>query len=249
MNAPFKFKHFEVHQSDSAMKVGMDAMLLGALSEIKDEQNILDIGGGTGVLSLMLAQQRATQINNLSFKITAIEIDEKAAIEADLNFKRSPWAKHLQVIRQSFDEFLQNNTDLYDFIISNPPFFNGGLEAHQRGTKMENSRKVARISHHLNLSEIFRGVNQIMSDNGVFYFIYPYQNHDEILELSNQYQLFPVNIIFVKSFKEGVPIRGIYAFKKTRNACMESELIIYESHRVYSAQYRELTKEFHGTNI
>ncbi len=111
----FKFKHFSVKQSDSAMKVGTDAMLLGAFVETENKTQALDIGTGTGVLSLMLAQKNET------LQITAIDIDELSAKEALINFQNSSWTNRLNVYHADFLSFKTENQ--YDLIVSNPPYF------------------------------------------------------------------------------------------------------------------------------
>ena len=122
MPSVFHFKEFSVDQADCAMKINTDGVLAGALSENEDPRFILDIGTGTGVIALMLAQRFA------SAKIDAVEIDQQAAEAAETNFLNSPFAHRLHCYSSSFEDFFSASTIKYDLIVSNPPFFIGSLQ-------------------------------------------------------------------------------------------------------------------------
>src|ERR1043166_5945137 len=112
----FRFRQFTVHQDKCAMKVGTDAVLLGAWVNPGSAKRILDIGTGTGLIALMLAQKSTA-------KIDAVDIDEEAFLQARENFRISPWFQRLGIYHQTFQEFAQENSDKYDLIVSNPPYF------------------------------------------------------------------------------------------------------------------------------
>lgn len=215
------------------MKVGTDGVLLGASTPISgNEKQILDIGSGTGLLSLMLAQ-RCLQAN-----ITAIEIDKDAANESAINFKNSPFANRLESLHLSFDSFLTSQPPtLFDLIICNPPFF--------PGSQAEGSRKKARDSYSLPSEALFSGVAQLLSKNGQFSLIIPHSDEKRLLLVAETHQLFPSEIMRIRGRKNAKIVRSILHLKKGAQYLREKELMIeLESRHEYSAEYLQLVKDF-----
>ena len=174
MSKPFQFKEFTIHQDKTAMKVGTDGVLLGAWSSVNDfPDSILDIGAGTGVVSLMLAQ-RSDALN-----IDAVELDENAYEQTVENFERSSWSDRLYCYHATFQEFASEiaaDEETYDLIVSNPPFYTAGFET-------ENSaRNKARSTSFLSFKELVEGVVNIISKNGKFVVILPFLLH-QLLQL------------------------------------------------------------------
>ncbi len=244
------------------MKVGTDALLLGAsaplsLSKSFEQEGIeiLDIGAGTGVLSLMMAQRIP------SAHITAIEIDQAAAEECDYNFQNSPFAERLSCIHSSLDNFLRtrtrtragteshfssksdfdsaqsDNSRNFDLIICNPPFF--------PGSQAEGSRKKARDSHSLPAAELLEGVNQLLATDGQFSLIIPFQDEKRIIEIAEGLDLFPMEILRVKGRKDSKIVRSILHFKRGMQKLSETEMYIeVEKRHEYSDEYLQLIEDF-----
>lgn len=148
----FKFKQFSVNQDRCAMKIGTDSVLLGAWTSIEYKANsILDIGAGTGILSLMMAQRSSAEI------IDAIEIDDEAYEQCVENFENSPWADRLFCYHASLEEFVAEIDNKYDLIISNPPFFEGSLDRSDK-----NPRAIARTNDYLPFNYLCESVSQLL---------------------------------------------------------------------------------------
>ncbi len=155
----FEFKQFSVRQSSSEMKVGTDSVLLGAWADTVCAQRILDVGAGTGILSLMSAQRNPTA------HIDAIELDNSAAKEAEYNFRNSPWNDRLSI---SNSDFLNFDTDRkFDYIISNPPYFDGGIKA------PDSRRAMARHNDSLPFEKFFKKASSCLAQKGIIGIIAP----------------------------------------------------------------------------
>lgn len=152
-NNYFQFKQFTIHQSRAAMKVGTDAALLGTLAE--GGNNILDIGAGTGIISLMMAQRFPEA------KVTAVEIDDNALLDARDNFAASPFADRLTLHHAAFQDFARQQLE-YDCIVSNPPYFDESLENPDEG------RTKARHTSSLSFHDLIGGAYRLLNDGGVF---------------------------------------------------------------------------------
>jgi tRNA1Val (adenine37-N6)-methyltransferase len=231
----FKFKYFTVLQSAAAMKVGTDAMLLGAFIETENKTRALDIGTGTGVLSLMLAQQ------NENLQITGVEIDQAAAEEAILNFKNSLWTNRLQLIHNDF--LKQEFSDSFDLIVSNPPYF---------ATTNENndSRKAqARHVSSLEVKPFIEKVQSILSSTGSFWIIIPYIDFESWNAQAAANTLKLARKIDVIGKRGNDPIRCILKFDLSSVWVKNESFCIRNTDNWYTDEYTELTKEFHGTEL
>jgi tRNA1Val (adenine37-N6)-methyltransferase len=160
-NNYFRFKQFTIIQERSAMKVGTDGVLLGAWTKVPQAGSILDIGTGTGVIALMLAQRSADAL------VTGIEYEMEAAREATENAENSPWSNRLNMLHISFQDFYKTCPAKFDLIISNPPFF-----INSRKPK-EGKLSAAKHNHLLPLDDLALGIANLLSDDGIFSLILP----------------------------------------------------------------------------
>ena len=186
-NSTFKFKQFTIHQDKCAMKIGTDAVLLGAWVDIGNNPfSIFDIGSGTGILALMLAQRCHAEV------IDAIEIDENAYEQCVDNFENSPWSDRLFCYHASLEEFADEVEDAYDIIISNPPFYSEDF-------KSDNSqRDLARFVDALPFEHLLKSVSKLLSEKGRFSVIIPFKEEENFIGLASEVNLFPNRILRVK---------------------------------------------------
>jgi tRNA1Val (adenine37-N6)-methyltransferase len=238
-NKPFTFKQFKINQDRCAMKVGTDGVLLGAWANIESAQNILDIGTGTGVIAVMLAQRSQ---NMEGVKIHAVEIDDAAADQAQENFKAAPFAERLAVFPLSIQDFGQKSTTQYDLIVSNPPFFTGGT-LNSNGDKT-NVRHTVKLPH----GDLLNATRSLLSKNGRFCVILPLLEGMRFIEIATTYGLHLTERMDVR-FKKEKPIeRLLLAFEQQAKTLRHEELILQHStsgDRDYTDAYKELTKDFY----
>ena len=228
--AGFTFKQFSVEQDDVAMKVGTDGVLLGAWAECEGARRILDIGTGTGVIALQMAQR------NPMAQVQAVEIDETAARRARANFDNSPWAERLEVEQTPVQEF--EPAERFDLIISNPPYFVDSL------LPPDAKRSTARHTHDLTFEELDRAVCRLLAESGRFALILP---EPEFERYAEQSQLHLVRRCNVHSVEGGAIKRVMGEFSKDKPAKIEIESLAIEVERrgEFSADYRALTKDFY----
>jgi len=230
----FKFKQFHVNQDRCAMKIGTDGVLLGAWTPlINNPYNVLDIGAGTGILSLMLAQRSNAE------QIDAIEIDEDAYEQCVENFEASPWGDKLFCFHAGLDEFVDEPEDEYDLIISNPPFYTDDYKSDNT------SRDLARFEDALPFEELIDAAALLLSDNGIFSVIIPYKEEERFISLCKEVDLFPLKITRVKGTPTSEIKRSLLAFCRLEQTPLIDELIIEISRHNYTPEYIELTKDFY----
>ena len=226
----FKFKQFQVNQKNSAMKIGTDSMLLGALVAVESKKEALDIGTGTGVLSLMIAQR------NSSLQITALEIESNAFIEAQQNIFDSPFQNQIRVLNVDFLQF--KPTKKFDLIFSNPPYF-------ENASKSESETKnLARHDDNLPLNLLFEKVSEILQDDGDFWIILPHKTLDNYKDLALEFGL-KLNAVFQIYGKENQMIRKIGVFSHQLKISTQTDLVIRCEKGNYTSQYKALTKDYH----
>jgi tRNA1Val (adenine37-N6)-methyltransferase len=231
----FQFKQFNINQERCAMKIGTDAVLLGAWCPINNNPfSILDIGAGTGILSLMLAQRSNTQ------QIDAIEIEENAYEQCVENFEASHWGDRLFCYHASLNDFINEPEDQYDIIISNPPFYSEDY-------KTDNSqRDLARFQDALPFEELVKATTLLLSENGIFAVIIPFKEENRLLNLCAQAELFPIKMTRVKGTPTGPIIRSLLAFKRYELPVLSAnELVIESSRHMYTEAYTKLTRDFY----
>lgn len=235
-NKVFQFKQFSVSQAESAMKISTDSVLLGAWVSVSNHiHKIVDVGAGTGVIALMLAQRSNAEV------IDAVEIDEKAYIECTNNFEDSAWGDRLFCYFASFEEFVaEMNDEQYDLVISNPPFYTSDSNA------VQTARNQARFEHFLPFSTLIEGASQLLSDVGTFAVIIPYAEETNFIDLAKQHRLFPNKITRVKGNATSEVKRSLIAFTKTQLEVYPINVLIIEKERnVYTDEYISLTKDFY----
>jgi tRNA1Val (adenine37-N6)-methyltransferase len=231
----FSFKQFSIQQDRCAMKIGTDGVLLGAWTPIKNNPfSILDIGAGTGVIALMLAQRSNAE------QIDALEIDEEAYEQSVDNFENSPWSDRLFCFHAGLDEFVEEPEDEYDLIVSNPPFYTDDY-------KSENEqRDLARFADAMPFEDLIEAAALLLSENGIFAVIIPFKEEENFLALAKEYELHPLKITRVKGSPTTEIKRSLLAFSRNENNNFTvDQLIIETSRHQYTPEYIELTKDFY----
>ncbi len=228
---PFTFKQFEVRQSADVFRIGTDGVLLGALADIKDAAKVLEVGTGTGLISLMLAQR------NPDMDLLGLDINEEAVRLTEVNFKNSPFYLRLRNIHQDFKTF--KTEEKFDGIVSNPPYFEAS------GSEKD---KIARQTVELNFRQLIAKASELLSEQGVFSVIIPAEAGNKFTKFAQENQLFLIRRIHIKGIKNSKVKRLILEFSLAGKILQESEFIIEKSPRLYSDEYLEITKEFHVFN-
>ena len=230
----FNFKQFHVNQDRCAMKIGTDGVLLGAWTPlINNPYNVLDIGAGTGILSLMLAHRSNAE------QIEAIEIDEDAYEQCVENFEASPWSDKLFCFHAGLDEFVDEPEDEYDLIISNPPFYTDDYKSDNT------SRDLARFEDALPFEELIEAAALLLSDNGIFSVIILFKEEERFVAMCKELDLFPLKITRVKGTPTSEIKRSLLAFCRMEQTPLIDELVIEISRHNYTSEYIELTKDFY----
>jgi len=217
------------------MKVGTDAMILGSICTfLESPKNILDIGTGTGVISLMLAQRFKPE------RITAIEIDEAASKDAQYNFNESNFPTTFNLIHQ--DIRLMKLDLTFDAIISNPPFFENSSKS------ISDQRNLARHTDNLSYADLMEAVASRLTNTGLFWVIVPYEVFDFLCNLGKDFGLSVFQYITIYG-KPDKPIRSVVAFSKTIHQLTTDNLTIRDAFGNYTDSYIELTKSFHSVDL
>lgn len=231
----FSFKQFSIQQDRCAMKIGTDGVLLGAWTPIDTNPfSILDIGTGTGIIALMLAQRTNGE------QIDALEIDEGAYEQAVDNFENSPWSDRLFCFHAGLDEFVAEPEDEYDLIVSNPPFYTDDFKS------ANEQRDLARFADAMPFEELIEAAALLLSENGIFSVIIPFKEEEFFLALAKEYELFPLKITRVKGTPTTEIKRSLLAFSRTETANFPiDELIIETARHIYTPEYTALTNDFY----
>jgi tRNA1Val (adenine37-N6)-methyltransferase len=232
-NDYFKFKQFTIYQDKCAMKVGTDGVLLGAWANVEKADRILDIGTGTGLIALMMAQRSNATID-------AVEIDSNACEQVLENVNQSPWSDRIKIIHQSFQDFATETKTKYDLIVSNPPYFQNALT-----TPLEKRTK-ARHNTDLQLADILTGALHCLSDSGTLSLILPYIEGSLFIVKAAEQGLYCVRKTNVLPKPGRKPKRLLLEFKKIKKPFTEQQLVIELNKRhEYSDDYKNLTKDFY----
>lgn len=235
MVKPFKFKHFSVHQSNSALKVGTDAMLLGALVNADNPSRCLDIGTGNGVIALMLAQK----FPNTS--VVAVEPDDTSLIDCKQNFLESDWNRRMEIVHSDIQNF---NTDYtFDLIVSNPPFYENSLlteDSRSNGAKHASEDQ---------LKNFFLRSQELLTEKGEFWIILPSENHKKWISYATEIGL-SLHIHIQIEAKPTVIKRCVLVFGLLPiNKVLKKTFLLRTASNEYSSEYKELTKEFHFNKL
>lgn len=232
-NNYFQFKQFKIIQEKSAMKVGTDGALLGAWVNAADTKSILDVGAGTGVIALMLAQRS-------SAKVVGIEIEFNAAKEACENVHSSPWKDRVSIENSSFQDFVKSTTNSFDLIVSNPPFFSN---SYKNETK---NRTIARHNDLLPFSELVSGAASLLNKNGRLAVILPNIPGNEFIQLAKKEGLYLAKLTKVKPNAKKESNRFLMEFTKENLIPKINNLEIYlEDGSDYTDTYKKLTRDFY----
>ena len=232
-NQYFKFKQFTVNQDRCAMKVGTDGVLLGSWVDVESAGNVLDIGTGTGLLALMVAQR------NSGAAIDALDIDPEAASQAEENFAASSWGERLTVVP---DDFLAHRfVKKYDLVVCNPPYFTQSLKSPNE------KRTTARHSDSLPLDRLAQGVADVLADDGVFAVVLPLQEGEVLVAECDKVGLNVRRKAMVYAKSESTePKRVLLELSKNAAETVEERIVIERCERHdYTDQYKALTKDFY----
>lgn len=227
----FRFKKFKCKHGRSSMKIGVDAVLIGAWADISG-RFILDVGTGCGIIALMCAQR------NPLAQICAIDIHEDSIVEANENFSNSLWSENIKAKLEYFDNITLGS---FDLIISNPPFFNSGVD------NPEGSRQIARHQHSLSPQILLSHGSQLLNPNGRIAMIVPAEQCDFLIEYSLSHDLRPERICYVRGHENSVVKRVMLQFiKSDKEVLPEIENLTLEASRgVPTEEYRSLCKDFY----
>lgn len=232
MSTVFQFKQFAISQEHSALKLGTDAVLLGALTEFSNPRNILDIGTGTGILALMMAQKYRCAI-------TAIDIDEGAILDAKENVKNSPWKEKITIIHGNI-----HDTDLqqkFDGIICNPPFFSNSL------LNPELNKAIARHTITLTPQSLFHSIETLLDNDGKASIIIPFSEKKLFCETATLTGLYAIAewLVFPKTNATS-PNRCILQFAKKWQPFTQKRIAIRNDDSSYSDEFNQITRDFYA---
>jgi tRNA1Val (adenine37-N6)-methyltransferase len=231
----FRFKQFDVKQANNPLKVGTDAMLLGAFIDATNKKSGLDLGTGTGVLSLMVAQK------NAEIFIDSVEINSLAAAECSFNFEQSVWSNRLNCLEGDYLKI--DFPKPYDLIFSNPPYHLESII----GENLDYNR--AKHSDSNELAELFRLVNRILSEDGDFWLILPFQLQTYIQEIAGENQLYCKQLIQIHAKENKRNTRVVFQFQKKQSNLSITDFYIRNADNSYTEAYIQLTKAYHFVEL
>ncbi len=231
----FTFKQFFVAHDRCEMKVGTDSILLGAWADVSDiTGNILDIGSGSGLLALMLAQRTTDSV-----QIDAVELDDNAALQAKENFAQSPWASRMALHHCALQSFAAQTPSRYDLIITNPPYYQPGVECRNA------SRGTARYTSELSHQTLLKHARTLASDKGKMAVVLPCDISVDFIELAAREGWFLLQHTEVTEFAHRAAHRALMLFGVEPALQQSDRLIIRDERKAYSDDFRELTKAFY----
>lgn len=232
-NQLFAFKQFSILQDKCAMKVGTDAVLLGSWVNASNAKTILDIGTGTGIIALMLAQKSSARID-------AIDIDSNAFMQAAENVNQCTWKDRIDVHHISLQQFIKESDHKYDLIVSNPPYFIDSSKA------SEESRTNARHTDQLPFEDLLDGVLKLLNPNGKFYVILPTKEAEFFREEAEKNKLFLTKLTRIITRADKPEKRLMMRYEFIQRTFSESSITIEKDERhSYTDEYKELTKDYY----
>ena len=232
-NCIFQFKEFAVWSHIGGFKVGTDAVLMGAWTGISDNQSVLDVGTGTGVISLMIAQRANTSL-------TAVELDRNAATQAKFNFQRSKFGR-LTVVNSSVQDFSATTTKQFDHIVCNPPFF--------QFSSKPNSETLQKAKHTDTLcpSDVLKSSSKMISESGKVSIVIPYKDEQEWLSIGNSMEFYPTRKLLLRPAPEFDIKRVLVEFGRVDASCEVNEIIVEEgerNNRSYTTEFQKMMKDY-----
>ncbi|MFS1701913.1 tRNA1(Val) (adenine(37)-N6)-methyltransferase [Alteromonas sp. AMM-1] len=220
------------------MKVGTDSLILGSLAEPVHARRILDIGTGSGLLALMMAQK-----SNANCTVDAVELDERAGLQAETNFAQSPWAGRLCVKQEDIARFEPDAR--YDLIISNPPYFAGHDDRTRAYETMGEQRKLARLENGLRIDDFFRHCARLLASEGCVYCVYPHQRHNDVINAASDAGFFVDKRWDVHNKADSVPKVSVYRLSAMASVTQIHSLTIRNEDNTYTDEYKILCQDFY----
>lgn len=232
-NSFFNFKQFSIHQDKCAMKVTLDACLFGAWITLAKGSRCLDIGTGTGLLALMLAQK-------FEVTIDAIEIDKASSLQANSNFDTSPFGKRIHCCHSCLQKFSISSdfSDYYDFIISNPPFYHDQIKPNS------NAKRLAWHDDELDLKDILQASEKMLDRDGSLYLMLPLSAKNRLETIMSDFDFYFEQICYLKSFADSSPHRLFLKLKCNPADTSESEIVIYQKPKHYTSMCKALLQPY-----
>lgn len=231
-NSYFQFKQFRIQQDKTAMKVCTDSCILGAYAPVSDAKQILDIGTGTGLLALMVAQRSQAQID-------AVEIDKAASGQATENVTESPFSDRIRVHSSSIQAYSVRCRKKYDVIISNPPFFTNHLK------RKEFNQNVALHSESLQLSELAIIASYLLDKEGSFIVMLPVYETNLLEAAAEEVNLYPFEKLHILEKYKGRQLRIITSFAFNTQPCVEKTLYIKTNEGTYTQDFISLIQPYY----
>jgi tRNA1Val (adenine37-N6)-methyltransferase len=229
----FQFKQFMVQQDQTAMKVTTDACILGAYTSLENATKVLDIGTGTGLIAMMLAQRSKAQFS-------AVELDDNAYQQAVENVQNSIFKEQITVFHQSIQDFVENNKgSSFELIVSNPPFFQNHLKSEQE------KRNKALHTDTLSFEDLLASVIKLLSANGRFVVLLPAYESTVLENLALQEGLYPHKKLLIRHRDGSKILRIITTFGFAEQETIQEELLIRNLDESYTAQFSTLLKEYY----
>jgi tRNA1Val (adenine37-N6)-methyltransferase len=234
-NDYFRFKQFTIRQSQAAMKVGVDSVLLGAWTDVSQANRVLDVGTGTGLLALMLAQRIAKP----DVQIDAVEIDANACLQARENVAASQWHRQISIYCDDFKHFALQTKQQYDLLISNPPYFSHSLKS------FDSRRCLARHNDSLLFSELVAGAAKLLMPEGKMAVALPIHEADSFTTQATQHGLSVCRRLFIRSTPAKSPYRLLLELSDRKFPATEQHLCICDAQQAFTAEYTKLTQAFY----
>ncbi|MDD6000566.1 MAG: tRNA (adenine(22)-N(1))-methyltransferase TrmK [Bacteroidales bacterium] len=231
-NPYFRFKQFTIYQDRTAMKISTDGIVLGACCEFGKAKKVLDVGTGTGLLSLMAAQKSLADI-------TAVEINQDAYNQAIENVEKSKFASRVKIVNGDFIKLFSDSAEHFDYIVSNPPFFRNSLKSSSQG------RSIARHEDSLPFEKFVPTVARLLTSGGTFSVILPESERLYFNRLCIANGMHICGKTIVKSFENSDPLRVILHFSKSFLQMKQEVLVIYSTQNIYTQQFKNLVKDFY----
>lgn len=233
-NTFFKFKQFTVHHELCAMKVNTDGVLLGAWASSENPQLILDVGTGSGLIALMLAQRF------FQSSLVGIDVDAGAFCQSEINFSQSPWAERVRAEHISLQDFSLSTQRKFDLIVSNPPFFNNSLKNPSK------ERTMARHTDSLSHEELLVYAKKLLTRSGSLCLVLPSSLHDEVCQMAISLGFFHARTCFVHPTQRHEAKRVLLRFDVQKTNFYSSHLIIETDQRhCYTNDFKALTSDFY----